>query len=271
MAILATTDLDIEPMFLDEPGPNWLVRGETELELVAACERQIGYLHAMQFRALARFAGHRPSTQGQVVSEFAADEIALAAGWTRAVAGMRLNLAFTLTARLPATLTALERGEIDLRRAQRLAELTDPLPPSVAREVEAAVLPDAAGQNTSELTRATRKAIARLDPDGAQERHQARRKDRRVELIPLDDAMAELRAYLPAADATRIHRRLDAFARAAAPGDERTMDQRRADVFTDLLLGPGSGAGGTSGVLGLQQFPSSPEDDSTDPKKSSQT
>jgi hypothetical protein len=95
-AILVTTDLDIEPMFLDDPGPNWLVRGETELQLIAACERQIAYLHAMQSRALVRFAGHRSSDKGQLVSEFADDEIALAAGWTRAVAGMRLGLAFTL-------------------------------------------------------------------------------------------------------------------------------------------------------------------------------
>jgi hypothetical protein len=253
LATLATTDLDIEPMYLDDPGPNWLVRGETELQLITACERQIAYLHAMQARALTRFAAHRPSNTGQLLSEFAADEIALAAGWTRAVAGMRLNQALTLTGRLPATLAALERGDIDLRRAQRLAELTDPLPIDLARQVEATVLPDAAGQNTSELARATRKAIARLDPAGAEERHQTRKQDRRVELIPQDDAMAELRAYLPAADATRIHRTLDSFAHAAAPGDGRTMDQRRADVFTDLLLGAG-GSGGSSSRRGEVQL-----------------
>jgi len=42
---------------------------------------------------------------------------------------------------------------------------------------------------------------------------------------PLEDAMAELRAYLPATDATRNYRTLDQYAQAAAPGDERTMDQ----------------------------------------------
>ena len=158
--------------------------------------RTIGYLHAMQFRALTRFATHRPSDKGQLVSEFAADEIALAAGWTRAIAGMRLNLAFTLTQRLPATLTALERGEIGLCRVQKLAELTDPLPPSVAREVEDTVLPEAAGQNTSELARATRTAIARLDPDGAEQRRATRKRDRRVELIPLDEVKgASLTTY----------------------------------------------------------------------------
>jgi hypothetical protein len=68
LATLATTDLDIEPMYLDDPGPNWLVRGETELQLITACERQIAYLHAMQARALTRFAAHRPSNTGRSCS-----------------------------------------------------------------------------------------------------------------------------------------------------------------------------------------------------------
>src|SRR6266545_4667484 len=126
--------------------------------------------------------------------------------------------------------------------------LTDPLPPAVARAVEAAVLPDAARQNTSELARAARKAIARLDPDGAHARHQNRRADRRVVLYPMDDAMAELRAYLPAADATRVYRKVDQVAHAAAgPGDGRTMDQRRADTLTDLILNPTANTTNTTG------------------------
>src|SRR6266511_2746466 len=258
MAPLATTDLDIEAMYPTDPDAHPLDRGYTELDLLAACEQQVGYLHAMQFRALARFAAVRPSDRGDRFSEFAPDEVALALGWTRAVAGMRLALALTLTDRLPATLTALERGEVDLRRVQKLAELTDPLPPAVARAVEAAVLPDAARQNTSELARAARKAIARLDPDGAHTRHQNRRADRRVVLYPMDDAMAELRAYLPAADATRVYRTIDQAAHAAAtPADGRTMDQRRADTLTDLILNPTantttntSGGGGATSSTG---------------------
>src|SRR6266508_2482317 len=249
IAMLATADLDIESMYPTDPDAHPLDRGYTELDLLAACEQQVGFLHAMQFRALARFAALRPSDKGNLFSEFAPDEVALALGWTRAVAGMRLGLALTLTDRLPATLAALEAGEIDLRRVQKLAELTDPLPPAVARAVEAAVLPDAARQNTSELARAARKAIARLDPDGAQTRHQNRRADRRVVLYPMDDAMAELRAYLPAADATRVYRKVDQAAHAAAgPGDGRTMDQRRADALTDLILNPTANTNSTGGT-----------------------
>src|SRR6266540_6355507 len=86
------------------------------------------------------------------------------------------------------------------------------------------VLPNAARQNTTELRRAARRAVARLDPNGAAERHAARKQDRRVELFPLDDAMAELRAYLPAADATRIHRRgRNALRIANTPKNPRTI------------------------------------------------
>jgi hypothetical protein len=82
--------------------------------------------------------------------------------------------------------------------------------------VEAAVLPKAAGWNTSELRRAVRRTIARLDPNGVKEQAEVRKQDRRVEFIPMDDCMAELRAYLPAADATRIYQKLDAFVKEAA-------------------------------------------------------
>ncbi len=47
---------------------------------------------------------------------------------TRNTAFVRLHLAVTVTTRLPQTLAALERGEIDLRRVQALAEIADPLP-----------------------------------------------------------------------------------------------------------------------------------------------
>jgi hypothetical protein len=53
--------------------------------------------------------------------------------------------------------------------------------------------------------------------------------------------MAELRAYLTAPDATLIKLRLDAYAKAMPAEDERTMDQRRADILRDLLLDRAAG------------------------------
>ena len=239
---------------LDEPYEQDLI------DRLTATRRRIGAVEAAQLRDLAAFVAARPGTKyGERFSEYAADEIAVAMRWTRSFAFARLHLALTVTTRLPGTLAALTRGDVDLRGVQVLAELTDPLDDRTARAVEEAVLPRAGGWNNTELRRAARRAVARLDPNGAEQRHRARTLDRKVELLPADDATAELRAYLPAVEATQIYRRLDAFARAAAPGDQRTMDQRRADVFCDLLLqttnahhdiGNGTAGGGASGKCG---------------------
>ena len=224
---------------LDEPCEEILIDRLTD------SRRRIAIIEAQQLRDLAAFAAARPGTKkGQVFSEFAADEVAVAMRWTRNAAFARLHLAVTVTTRLPSTLDALARGDLDLRGVQALAEITEPLGADTAKAVEAAVLPKAGGWNTTELRRAARRAVARLDPAGLEQRHQARKQERRVEFTPLDDGMAELRAYLSATDATHIYQRLDAFARAQSADDDRTMDQRRADTFTDLLLGPGSGGVG---------------------------
>jgi hypothetical protein len=240
--LLAHTPVEMQlAEFIEEHGEPRLLAAMRETE------RQIAAGQAEQLRQLARFASMRPAKDNRPFSEFAADEIAVALGWTRNQAAHRLHIAVAVTKRLPDTLDALERGDLDLRQVEAIEDLTSPLTVETARAVEAAVLPKAAGWNTSELRRAVRRVIARLDPDGVKERAEVRRQDRKVEFIPMDDCMAELRAYLPAADATRIYQRLDAFAKAATPGDERTMDQRRADVFTDLMLDTANGT--NTGVL----------------------
>src|SRR5215475_12657115 len=229
----ATTDLEREVAgACDEQYEDDLMRRLT------ASRRVMGYAEALRLLDLAEFAAARPSTKpGEQFHEWTADEISLAMGWTRNMAFAQLHLATTVTQRLPGTLTALSRGDLDLRGVKALADITDPLDAAKAKAVEDAVLPKAAKQNTTELRRAARRAVLRLDPAGAQQRHEKRKQQRRVELAPLDDAMAELNAILPAPDATAIYHRLNDFAHATPADDTRTMDQRRADTFTDLLLG----------------------------------
>jgi hypothetical protein len=229
----ATTEMEREVAgWVDEQHEDDLMR-----RLVGS-RRTTGFAEALRLRDLAEFAAARPGQKpGERISEWAADEISVAMRWTRNMALAQLHLARTVVSRLPGTLAALSRGELDLRGVKALAEITDPLDDATAKAVEDAVLPKAAKQNVSELRRAARRAVLRLDPAGAQQRHEARKKERRVELNPLEDAMAELTAVLPAPDAVAIYRRLDDFAHAAPADDGRTMDQRRADIFTDLLLG----------------------------------
>src|SRR5215470_12725925 len=244
---VAGTDLDLEQRYAHDPRgeppldtyAGRCTQGEKELDLLAACEQQIAFLHGVESRALARFARLRPGEWGEMVSRYMADEIGVAAKWTTRYANSRLELAYALTQRLPGTLQALERGEVDLRRAQKLAEITGPLPVAVARAVEDAVLPAAAGQNISELGRAARKHVASLDPEGAAERHRERKKERKVEKYPVEDGMAELCATLTAPEAEEIYHTIDVYARECkTEGDTRTADERRADALCDLILDP---------------------------------
>ncbi len=77
-------------------------------------------------------------------------------------------------------------------------------------------------------------------------RHARAVADRRVVVEPADDGMAWIHAYLSAADAVRIKARLDATAKRIAkkqakkPGDRRSRDQIRADLFVAWLAGDGT-------------------------------
>lgn len=72
---------------------------------------------------------------------------------------------------------------------------------------------------------------------------------RRVSVHPAGDGMAALVAILAESDAHRILARLTALARGLDDADnQRTADQKRADLLTDVLLasGPSPDAGSTS-------------------------
>src|SRR5215470_12103146 len=64
-------------------------QGEKELDLLAACEQQIAFLHGVESRALVRFARLRPGEWGEMVSRYVADEIGVAAKWTTRYANSR--------------------------------------------------------------------------------------------------------------------------------------------------------------------------------------
>ncbi len=92
----------------------------------------------------------------------------------------------------------------------------------------------------AELRRAARAARLRLHPDSEEQVRRSAWQSRRVEVHPGTDGMAYLQAHIDATDALRIHRRLTALAR-GLDDPERTLDQKRADLLTDVLLGAGSG------------------------------
>ncbi|MDX8031887.1 DUF222 domain-containing protein, partial [Lentzea sp. BCCO 10_0856] len=104
------------------------------LDALAYHQKQVAYHQAQAIRVLAEYA---------VVcagDEFFDAEIAAAMHWTSRWTTDQVHLAVELASKLPQTLDALEKGEIDLYKARVLYERTLPLTADLAAEVEERVL-----------------------------------------------------------------------------------------------------------------------------------
>ncbi|WP_239311928.1 HNH endonuclease signature motif containing protein [Frankia sp. Cj3] len=211
----------------------------TCLTLMATITRQRAALDAVMLRTQGRFAHLRPETGPQrPFGEFAPDEVAAELNLSYNAAATQLALAHAVTHRLPATLAALAAGILDLGRVRAVADATEPLSDAHAAAVEARVLAHGGRASHAAFRQALRRAVLAIDPDGATQRHELQRRGRRVGLQPLEEGMAELSAFLAAPDAQAAYQRIDALARRAGDAqDVRSMDERRADVLTDILLG----------------------------------
>jgi len=206
------------------------------IDLLTALEQGRRRFEAAQLRVLA-------AIQDCATSELGLDQeaVALALQLPVSTAQTRLAQAATLVRDLPRTVAAVADGAISVGHANVLAEAVWRLPddPALAVALEEAVLPPvlAAGCVTvPQLQRRVRRAVLALDPSTAEQRHQRARAERRVEYHPGEDGMASLTAVLPAPEAQLIFVRLTAATRMLPAEDCRSLDQRRADVFTDAIL-----------------------------------
>jgi len=167
-------------------------------------------------------------------------EFAAAGRVSPASMGMQFADARALVANHPETMGALREGRITRRHAEVILECAprDAHAADGGATLRAAyehdVLPYACG-TTAPRTRAHAKAVtARLQPVTQEEAHRAGREDREVVIRPTCDGMAQIVGVVPEILAHAILERLTAIA--VTMDDDRTMDQRRADLFCDLLL-----------------------------------
>jgi hypothetical protein len=79
--------------------------------------------------------------------------------------------------------------------------------------------------------------IVQLEPQAFAERHRRALADRRVTVLQGADGMGYVTGEVSAADAAAIDAMLAAAARSLGADDPRTDQQRRSDLFADLLLG----------------------------------
>jgi len=241
------------------------VSGYDLVSFLGATERLTAWAQSRQLAAIRELARRRPAPldpggpddrlPAAEVSEFAANEVAAELRISVGGAQARLTMALSLD-RLPETRLALSTGRLDLVKTRAIVDATDVLDQEAASAVEARVLPRAPEQTVGRLRQSLARAVISADPRAAQMRQERAVVDRRVELWALPDGMAAIYAALPAADALACHTWITALAeKAKGSGDQRTLDQRRADVLADLahsvlVRTPPGGAGADASSSG---------------------
>jgi hypothetical protein len=216
----------------------------TLVEAMIGFERLTSWAQARQARLFDELARRRPTDTAPyaarwacVGSEYAPDEVGVALHLARGTACARIGLARRLLATLPDTHAAWEAGLIDTAKARAVDDATVVLSDSHAKKVEAAVLPRAPGQTLAQLKAALARAVLAVDPYGAEDRHRAARRDRRVVVTAEPDGMGTLWAMLTATDAAGALTWLTRLARGLGSEDPRSMDARRADILAALVNG----------------------------------
>jgi hypothetical protein len=173
------------------------------------------------------------------VSEFFPDELAHAINLGRGTAAFRARRAYTWRDNLPATYSALRRGEIDERRAGVLADALQYVSSELAQRVESVVLPEAVDLSLSALRRRASEVLAELDATAIDERHEEAEKAADVRVHDAGDGMATLSADMTAEEAAACHDVIDQLARMAkADGDPRPIGRIRTSIHSMLILRP---------------------------------
>ena len=206
------------------------VDGAAQVDLLIALERHIAWLQAAQQRVLAAL-----DWAGKKSIDYTEEQVGAALRLSPGHAAERLGAARVLVGRLPATLAMLDRGQITYLHAKTVAEAVAPFDDETTGKVEDRVLVRAADQTVGQFRASARRAVIAADPRRADQRHEQGLTERRVVFTPCDDGMTELCALLPAEGAALVKIVLDSLASVKTPGETRTADQRRADVFIDVF------------------------------------
>jgi len=251
--VLATL-LEVEPSALSP---------EAALLFVQVLERQLGWLHAVQARALVATAGAQRVTMEVIgghtvngdpdpgIDDVLREEIASATRWGSGQAQHRVDVARLLLAHFPQVLSALERGEITYGHASAIASAAQQLPGfgepdqvemfnQACAHLQDRVLRTALRANVTRTRRAASLAAAAIADTDRQHRRRYQRLAQSVTLIDDPDGLSTLTARMPAHHA---HACMAAIRNLAndpmldLPCDA-SIGQRRALAMATLIIGP---------------------------------
>ena len=252
---------------VDEPG-----RARQLLAEVVDAQRRVARAEAETAEALAALvAVYRGPGTGDDLTDSEAllaaveevgEEVAPAMCWTQGAATERVSQAVRLVADLPATLSALACGYLDLPRARVVVERTLLLSTHDAGTVDAELFgPDgtAADMTRGKLLVEVDRQVHAIDATAVIRRSRQATAERSVMLTPLPDGQARLCATGPATvlrerydaltvDALAVKRDPDSVDPYADPlvdgeDDQRGLDAIRFDLLTGATTNTSSGTG----------------------------
>lgn len=216
--------------------------GYDRIVVLRAHARMASHYQAQTYNDMASVVDYMEEIEGdepQWAAESAAAEIRVALTLTRRAADAELGFALDLKQRLPRVFEALTRGDIDVRRAKTMLHGTMHLPDDTARDVIALIIEQASRLTTGQLNARIRKLCIEADPEEAQLRYDEAVAERRVVVEATTSGTANLYGYdLEPYRVAAVARKINHLARILNTRSEtRSMDQLRADVYLDLLLG----------------------------------
>lgn len=171
--------------------------------------------------------------------EYASVEIAAALSLTRRAAERQLDLALSMGTRLRRVWGRLRQGLIDIRKAVVFDRQIGHLSQESVDTVTDSIIEDASDLTTGQLQARLARTVMEVDPEGVEVGYAKGLEDRKVVSYANPDHTATVAGQSIAPDDTAaITNRINKIARSLKTKDEaRTLDQIRADVFVDLLLG----------------------------------
>jgi hypothetical protein len=234
----------IDRLLEAQPGPDVLATAamldpracaqDCRLDLVKVYERCKSWVDAQEARQLAA-AINVPEIEAQ---DDVIEELSLSMRWSGYQTSDRFAVAHELEHRLPQSWERLAAGRLSYDKAHDLAHETVRLGKrDIVTAVEAAVLPGSENQTRREFRNAVREAVIATDPEGAQERYENARKERRVIRYAEQDGQATLRATGPAQEVNAMWAALTQGAdKLKATGQADNLDQGRFDTMVAALV-----------------------------------
>ena len=225
-------------------GPPAGLGDAARVELLGVLESLKGAAAAAQARVSVDFADSQITqrlAQGVPAEKAAAGlgaQVALARRESPSRGSRHLGLARALVEEMPHTLRALSGGLITEWTATVVARATACLTVEDRRRVDEALSDKLAGMTDRRAEAAANALAYQLDPHAFVTRGRKAVKDRKVTVRPAPDVMSYLTAHLPVAEGIACWAALDQAAKSLkAAGDDRSVDQIRADTLVHRLTG----------------------------------